>query len=82
MLTFDSARQEGAIALAYPEDDRRAHRLSLWLILIQLGSITGGSINLALNVKKETSGALYIHALQRHGSEPNIQFTTVQAASD
>ncbi|ORY40624.1 hypothetical protein BCR35DRAFT_46279 [Leucosporidium creatinivorum] len=49
---------EGGIALAYPEESKRAHRLSLWLILNQLGSIVGGSINLALNVNRDQSGSV------------------------
>ncbi|GAA5990348.1 hypothetical protein JCM5350_006888 [Sporobolomyces pararoseus] len=49
---------EGAVALAYPETNRRAHRLSLWLILNQFGSIVGGAINLSLNVKTESSGSV------------------------
>ena len=49
---------EGGVAIAYPEPERRGRSISIWLILNQLGSVVGGSINLALNVRTDGAGGV------------------------
>ena len=52
---------EGGVAIAYPEPERRGRSISIWLILNQFGSIIGGSINLALNVKTDGAGGVGVN---------------------
>ncbi|RFU23713.1 hypothetical protein B7463_g12625, partial [Scytalidium lignicola] len=47
---------EAAIALGYPEHKKRGRYVGIWLGIRGCGSLIGGAINLALNVKDSKTG--------------------------
>ncbi|GAA5926642.1 uncharacterized protein JCM15063_000329 [Sporobolomyces koalae] len=49
---------EGAIVMGYPEPSKRGRYLAFWLAFRNAGSILGGAINLALNVKNAKGGSV------------------------
>ena len=49
---------EGAVAIAYPEPERRGRSISIWLSLSQLGIVIGGAINLATNINTSVAGGV------------------------
>lgn len=49
---------EGAIAIGYPEPEKRARYLNIWVIWSMMGPIVGNSIVLALNINSDGSGSV------------------------
>ncbi|EFX04873.1 duf895 domain protein membrane protein [Grosmannia clavigera kw1407] len=47
---------EAAIAVGYPEDEKRGLYVGIWMGIRQLGPLVGGSISLALNVNTAHAG--------------------------
>ncbi|BGP03610.1 Major Facilitator Superfamily protein [Rhodotorula toruloides] len=62
---------EGAIALGYPEENKRGRYLSYWLAWRNGGQILGGAISLGLNAKGNKIGAI--------GRETYYVFIALQA---
>lgn len=49
---------ESAIAVGYPEQNRRGLYISIWLALNKLGSVIGTSVQLALNITNDQKGSI------------------------
>ncbi|CAG9998249.1 unnamed protein product [Clonostachys byssicola] len=49
---------EAAIAVAYPEDNRRGLYISLWMAIGLFGTVIGSSIQLALNIHDSEQGSI------------------------
>lgn len=49
---------EGAIAVGYPEADRRGLCVAIWLALNKIGSLIASIIQLGLNVQSDQAGAI------------------------
>lgn len=49
---------EGAIAVGYPEADRRGFCVAIWLALNKIGSLIASIIELGLNVTSDATGAI------------------------
>lgn len=47
---------EAAIAVGYPEDEKRGLYVGIWMGIRQMGPLVGGAISLALNVKTKEKG--------------------------
>ncbi|KAJ8110539.1 hypothetical protein OPT61_g6645 [Boeremia exigua] len=47
---------EAAIAVGYPEDEKRGRYVGIWMGIRQMGPLVGGAISLALNVKTKEKG--------------------------
>lgn len=47
---------EAAIAVGYPEDEKRGRYVGIWMCIRQMGPLVGGAISLALNVKTKEKG--------------------------
>ncbi|KAJ3540802.1 hypothetical protein NM208_g4898 [Fusarium decemcellulare] len=49
---------EAAIAVAYPESDRRGLYISLWMAIGLVGTVIGSSVQLALNIHDSEQGSI------------------------
>lgn len=49
---------EGAIAIGYPEPEKRARYINIWVLWSTMGPIVGNSIVLALNIKSDGAGSV------------------------
>ncbi|KAJ4335342.1 hypothetical protein N0V95_008917 [Ascochyta clinopodiicola] len=47
---------EAAIAVGYPEDEKRGLYVGIWMGIRQMGPLVGGAISLALNIKTKEKG--------------------------
>ncbi|KAK4503396.1 hypothetical protein PRZ48_004311 [Zasmidium cellare] len=47
---------EAAIAVGYPEDEKRGRYVGIWMGIRQMGPLVGGAISLALNVNSKEKG--------------------------
>ncbi|KAF7195461.1 Notoamide biosynthesis cluster protein O' [Pseudocercospora fuligena] len=47
---------EAAIAVGWPEDEKRGRYVGLWMGIRQMGPLVGGAISLALNIKTAEKG--------------------------
>ncbi|KAH6612067.1 major facilitator superfamily domain-containing protein [Boeremia exigua] len=47
---------EAAIAVGYPENEKRGRYVGIWMGIRQMGPLVGGAISLALNVKTKEKG--------------------------
>ncbi|KAF3398030.1 hypothetical protein F1880_005754 [Penicillium rolfsii] len=47
---------EAAIAVGYPEEERRGRYVAIWMGIRQMGPLVGGAISLALNVNTSHAG--------------------------
>ncbi|OJI99498.1 hypothetical protein ASPVEDRAFT_50930 [Aspergillus versicolor CBS 583.65] len=47
---------EGAIAVGYPEEEKRGRYVAIWMGIRQMGPLVGGAISLAINVKTAHTG--------------------------
>ncbi|ORY55150.1 major facilitator superfamily domain-containing protein [Leucosporidium creatinivorum] len=52
---------EGTCIATYPEPERRGRAIALWFSINQLGSVLGGAVNLALNVKLNKIGGISVN---------------------
>ncbi|RDW64680.1 hypothetical protein BP6252_10331 [Coleophoma cylindrospora] len=49
---------EAAAMISYPEEHRRGFYVSIWVAMRNVGSIIGGAITLALNIKRNGAGGV------------------------
>ncbi|KAJ5787895.1 Major facilitator superfamily domain general substrate transporter [Penicillium paradoxum] len=47
---------EAAIAVGYPEEEKRGRYVGIWMGIRQMGPLVGGAISLALNIKTAQAG--------------------------